>query len=193
MKFLKTSLLKWDIHMKTRFFKHLRLINKHRRVIFGLCCKCGIIWQGLVHDLSKYSITEFRESVNYYTGRRSPIEVCRKKNGFSLAWIHHKAKNKHHVEYWYDQRNSEQVDMPYKYAVEFICDKIAAMKCYLGKKYKPELVLDRWLKSEVFSPTNERMTRFYITVFKDLSMYGEKHILNKSYLKEKYNTIVKNK
>ena len=34
--------------------KHLKLITKHKWVVFILCCKIGIPWRGLVHDLSKY-------------------------------------------------------------------------------------------------------------------------------------------
>lgn len=30
------------------------------------------------------------------------------------------------------------MNMPYKYAVECVCDKIAATKCYKGKEYKPK-------------------------------------------------------
>jgi hypothetical protein len=61
--------------------KHLKLITKHKWVVFKLCCKVGIPWRGFVHDLSKYSFTEFGESVKYYTGTHSPISECRKQTG----------------------------------------------------------------------------------------------------------------
>ena len=48
--------------------KHFILITRHKWVVFKLCCKVGIPWRGLVHDLSKYSPTEFFESVRYYVG-----------------------------------------------------------------------------------------------------------------------------
>lgn len=44
-------------------------------------------------------------SVKYYTGHHSPIAECRRQNGYSNAWIHHKNRNKHHIEYWYDREN----------------------------------------------------------------------------------------
>ena len=52
---------------------HLHTINKHRWLVFKLCCKAGITFRGLVHDLSKYSPTEFWESVKYFQGSYSPI------------------------------------------------------------------------------------------------------------------------
>ncbi|MBR5896772.1 MAG: catalase, partial [Lachnospiraceae bacterium] len=66
------------------------------------CFKVGLYWQGLIHDLSKYSYTEFSAGVKYYQGVRSPNVAERNINGYSKAWIHHKGRNKHHYEYWTD-------------------------------------------------------------------------------------------
>lgn len=170
----------------------LKLITKHRYQVFKLCCKCGLFWRGLVHDLSKFSIVEFWESVKYYTGHHSPIAECREQNGYSNAWIHHKNRNKHHIEYWYDRENKTQMNMPYKYAVECICDKIAATKCYKGKEYKPEMVLNHWLKWGSQAQTNDNMKAFFTKVFTDLVEFGEKQILNKKYLKDTYKKFVEN-
>ena len=79
-------------------WKHFCLVNKHRWIVFKFSIKAGIPWRGLVHDLSKYSPTEFFESVKYYTGEKSPITVCRIQKGYSEAWLHHKGRNKHHIE-----------------------------------------------------------------------------------------------
>ena len=66
------------------------------------CFKCGLYWQGLVHDLSKYSWTEFSVGAKYYQGTRSPNDAERESKGYSSAWLHHKGRNKHHLEYWVD-------------------------------------------------------------------------------------------
>ncbi|MBP3413486.1 MAG: catalase, partial [Oscillospiraceae bacterium] len=69
------------------------MVRKH-------CFRVGLYWQGLTHDLSKYSPTEFRSGILYYQGTRSPNSRERELKGHSLAWMHHKGRNKHHFEYW---------------------------------------------------------------------------------------------
>lgn len=176
--------------MKHKFFKHLAMVTKHRFKVFLLCTKCGLFWRGLVHDLSKFHPTEFFESVKYYTGKHSPISECREQNGHSKAWIHHKNRNKHHIEYWFDRENAVQMDMPYKYAVECVCDKIAAAKCYKGKAYNPEMVLSHWQKFGCLAATNDNMKNFFAKVFSDLAEHGEKFVLNKKFMKQQYKQLV---
>lgn len=111
---------------------HLRTVLTHKKWVFYYCCKAGIPLQGLVHDLSKFSPTEFMESINYYTGTHSPIDECKKKNGVSYAWMHHKGRNPHHYEYWQDNfdKGGQPIKMPYKYAVELLCDYLGAGRAY---------------------------------------------------------------
>ncbi|WP_407445075.1 DUF5662 family protein, partial [Fibrobacter sp.] len=40
-------------------FRHFYTITKHRHEVVRLCFRAGIGFQGLFHDLSKYSPTEF--------------------------------------------------------------------------------------------------------------------------------------
>lgn len=121
------------------FIKHFRTVTKHRHKVIYHCVKCGIFWQGLRHDLSKYSPTEFLLGARYYLGDRSPTEAERRENGRSMAWMHHKGRNKHHFEYWtdynYKTRRIEPIEMPIKYVKEMFCDRVAAGKIYLGDKY----------------------------------------------------------
>lgn len=120
-----------------KFFGHLRTVNKHRREVRKLCFKCGLYWQGLTHDLSKYSPIEFINGVRFFTGTKSPHSGEREKYGYSKAWLHHKAHNKHHREYWQDRHGDKVVaiDMPRKYLAEMICDRVAACKIYLKENY----------------------------------------------------------
>lgn len=127
-----------------RFFGHLRTVNKHRAMVRKLCFKCGLYWQGLTHDLSKYSPTEFWNGVKFYTGTKSPHLGEREKYGYSKAWLHHKGCNKHHAEYWQDIRpngHTEPIEMPLKYFVEMVCDRMAASMIYLGDKYTDDAPL----------------------------------------------------
>ncbi len=52
------------------------------------CFRAGIPLQGLKHDLSKYTPTEFIPGAKYYQGNRSPNEAEREEYGYSLAWLH---------------------------------------------------------------------------------------------------------
>ena len=129
-----------------RFFGHLKTVTKHRWWVCYYCFKAGIPWQGLVHDLSKFSPTEFWESVKYYQGFRSPIDYCKEVNGWSKAWMHHKGRNRHHYEYWNDYnpktKQIENVEMPLNYVIEMFCDRVAASKIYNGSNYKDRDSLD---------------------------------------------------
>ncbi len=121
---------------------HLRTVNRHRRLVRHYCFQLGLYWQGLTHDLSKYSPTEFWRSVKYYQGYRSPNDQERIENGVSLSWLHHKGRNRHHFEYWIDYCLNPDgsvymggCKMPIKYVAEMFCDRIAACRVYQGDKY----------------------------------------------------------
>lgn len=118
---------------------HFITITKHRHCVLRHCFKAGIFFQGLRHDLSKYSPTEFIPGAKYYAGTRSPNEVEREHIGYSSAWLHHKGRNRHHYEYWMDYnpetKRMEPVEMPMKYLKEMFCDRVAASKIYQGRNY----------------------------------------------------------
>lgn len=131
-----------------RFVGHLRTVHRHRAMVRKLCFKCGLYWQGLTHDLSKYSPVEFINGVRFYTGTGSPHIGERKKYGYSKAWMHHKGHNKHHGEYWQDIGPDGKIfatDMPYEYFIEMICDRVAASMIYLGDKYTDGAPLEYYL------------------------------------------------
>lgn len=135
--------------MKERKFKdtlkiaydHFKTICIHKSWVSYYCKIAGLSrWQAFIHDLSKFSYIEFSESIKYYSGNRSPIDNCKDINGYSLAWQHHKGRNPHHYEYWMDNfdKGTTPIKMPYKYAVEMICDSLAAGQTYAknsGKKF----------------------------------------------------------
>lgn len=115
-----------------KYWKHFKTITKHKWYVMKACFKAGIYWQGLTHDLSKYSITEFSSSAAYFQGDKSPIKVEKIKNGYSFAWQHHQGVNKHHWQYWIDFEHGELIviEMPAKYVIEMLCDWIGAGKAY---------------------------------------------------------------
>ena len=169
------------------------LVTKHRWYVFKLAVRAGIPWRGLVHDLSKYSPVEFFESLKYFNGSRSPILVCREKNGYSKAWVHHKSHNKHHFEYWEDISKTERkgVFMPYRYLVEAVCDKLAAGMVYNGKNWNKNEPYQYWTTIEMKAPVEKHPANieFMNTALKSIADNGVKETLNRKYLKNLYKTV----
>ena len=135
-----------------RFWGHLRTITRHRHMVIRHCAKAGILWQGLRHDLSKYGPTEFWQGVRFFDGTHSPTEDERRTLGYSVAWMHHKGRNRHHWEYWTDCKKGVglvAVEMPLKYTAEMCCDRIAACRVYHGKNYKQGDALEYFLQGRV--------------------------------------------
>lgn len=167
--------------------KHLKLITKHKLVVFKLSCMAGIPWRGLVHDISKYSPTEFFESVKYYVGTHSPISEAKKDKGYSEAWLHHKGRNKHHSEYWVDLEAPEKTPIiPYKYVAEMLCDKLAAGIVYKGKKWTKEYQLKYWANEKENVLMNENVKKLVTDFLTQVSEKGIKPVLNKENLRELY-------
>lgn len=135
-----------------KVFAHFRTITKHRHGVIKNCFRAGIFFQGLRHDLSKYSPTEFWVGAAHYQGTRSPNESEREEYGYSKAWLHHKGRNRHHFEYWTDYNPQTKtvvpVKMPRKYVVEMFCDRVAASKIYMKDSYNDSSALGYFLKSK---------------------------------------------
>ena len=134
---------------------HFKTITQHRNLVCRYCFRLGLYKQGLTHDLSKYSPVEFWRGAKYYQGYRSPNDAERKATGVSLAWLHHKGRNRHHFEYWIDYVLGEDgkvsfggCKMPMKYVAEQFCDRVAACKVYLGDKYTDAAPYDYYIRSK---------------------------------------------
>lgn len=158
-------------------FRHFHKINVHRFWVFYYCCKAGIPWRGLVHDLSKYSPTEFWESVKYYQGTSSPIDACKKVNGVSYAWMHHKGRNPHHYEYWQDNfdKGGNPVQMPDKYAIEMFCDYMGAGRAYMGKKFSYRQELNWWINKKHSPLAMHPVQKLFITEALNALLEDEKN------------------
>ena len=115
-----------------KFFGHLKTVLVHKYWVLVYCRKLGITWRGLTHDLSKFSPVEFWESVRYWDGKTSPIVKCKADKGYSLAWQHHKGRNRHHYEYWVDNldQGGTPIKMPWKDLLELIADYLGAGRAY---------------------------------------------------------------
>lgn len=173
--------------MIKNIFKHTGLVLRHKWLVFKLCTKVGMPFRGLKHDLSKFSLTEFWESVKYYNGEKSPIVMCKKEKGYSKAWLHHKGRNKHHYEYWNDTNAPEQNPIiPYKYVAEMICDKLAASIVYNGKNWTNSSELEYWMKEKQTAPVNKKVSDMLTEVFEQVAREGIDKTITKNNLKKLY-------
>lgn len=178
-----------------RFFGHLKTICKHKFLVMKLCFQCGMIKQGLLHDLSKFSFTEFFPSVKYYQGFQSPITKEKRLKGYSLCWLHHKGRNKHHWEYWTDRLADDTkltcIQMPFNYVLEMLLDKISASKTYNGNKYNDQMPIQYFRQSYEYTCMNEHTCKQIDYLLSYLSTNGEKKAL--AYYKSLYRNYKKDK
>ena len=166
--------------------KHFITITKHRHLVMKLCFKMGIYKQGLLHDLSKYSPTEFINSAKYYAGTHSPTITERQDKGYSDIWIHHKGRNKHHYEYWYDYSYKEEkyvpIKIPIQYVKEMICDRIAASKVYLKNKYTSSSALEyfnRTTDGRDMHPETKELLKSWLELVSEKGEYEAIKIIKK--------------
>lgn len=178
-------------------FGHLKNIFIHKYWVFHYCRKFGITWRGIVHDLSKFNPIEFFESVKYYRGTESPIPVCKKANGVSKAWQHHKGRNPHHYEYWtdnYDGGNPTYHPIPYKYVMEMLADWFAAGKTYAirqGKDFKISDEYNWWVEKKKTNPAINKRTIEFIDMFMDDAKFFSPDM---SWVKDRHNQkVLKNR
>ena len=167
-------------------WKHFRTITHHKLLVMQGCFRVGLYKQGLLHDLSKYSPTEFLAGARFYQGNRSPNAAERDEKGYSEAWMHHKGRNRHHYEYWTDMNRQtkryESVPMPRKYLVEMVIDRRAACMTYQGKAYTDASALNYYLGSReryLMHPQTQQELEYVLTMLRD---QGEEKTF--SYLRE---------
>ena len=169
-----------------KWWQHLKTINYHKWLVMKYCFRLGMYKQGLLHDLSKYSPTEFMVGVKYYQGSRSPNNAEREDKGYTLAWLHHKGRNRHHLEYWldYDLENGgiTGMKMPVKYVVEMFCDRIAASKNYNRDTYTDDMPLQYYKKGigrQILHPDSAELLERLLTM---LAEKGEEEVF--TYIKD---------
>ena len=165
---------------------HFCTINRHKMLVMKGCFELGLIRQGLLHDLSKYSPTEFSVGCKYYQGNMSPNGAERIDKGYSLAWLHHKGRNKHHLEYWLDygvpteeeRKNGVRkaicgMKMPLKYVVEMYVDRVAASKNYQKEKYKDDSALIYYQREKEVTLLHEDTKALLELLLHMLARHGE--------------------
>ena len=176
-----------------KVWQHFRTITAHKILVMKGCFELGLIRQGLLHDLSKYSPTEFLVGCKYFQGHMSPNDAERMDKGYSAAWLHHKGRNKHHLEYWLDygfapDKRITGMKMPVKYVVEMFIDRMAACKTYLGDDYRDDSPLNYFLKNQGHYTMHESTMELLEKLLAMLAKEGEKKTF--TYIKK---VVLKNK
>ena len=180
------------------WYRHFVTITKHKILVGKHCFRCGLYRQGLLHDMSKYTWTEFSVGAKYYQGTRSPNEAEREEKGYTSSWLHHKGRNKHHLEYWIDYDLATGglagMKMPDHYIVEMFCDRVAASKIYKKEKYTDRSALEYYLHSKgkaMLHPYTQEKLEILLTMLAEKGedaafRYAKRYVKEyKKYLKRK--------
>ena len=168
-------------------WKHFCTINHHKILVMRGGFQVGLIRQGLLHDLSKYSPTEFIVGCKYYQGNMSPNNAEREAVGYSSAWLHHKGRNKHHLEYCIDYGIPDKegphkgehkglcgMKMPVNYVVEMYIDRVAASKNYQKEKYRDDSALAYYMNGRQFHVLHDDTRALLELLLEMLAIKGEK-------------------
>lgn len=132
--------------MSKKYFQYLKYVLKHRWFVFVECCKVGIPWRGLVHDLSKFMPDEFFAYAKWFYSVQGikfnggfawefhEHELLR--SAFDKAWLLHQKRNPHHWQWWIlqnDQDGTYPLLMDKAYVLEMVCDWRGAGRAISGK------------------------------------------------------------
>ena len=146
-----------------KIIKYFNYVVRHKWYVMIECFKFGLIWRGLMHDLSKFLLDEFIPYMNYFYGKKdSDIKRGRDETGyykpgstgdskFDFAWLLHQKRNRHHWQWWIlpeDEGGIKLIEMSDKYILEMICDWIGAGKAqgHFSPKDDKFYETQRWYK-----------------------------------------------
>lgn len=133
-----------------KHWKYLKYVIKHKWFVLCACCRRGLVWQGIIHDWSKFLPSEWRPYAEFFYGPTKedreqsvkilgydcyPAKVLQRAE-FDKAWLKHQHRSPHHYQHWILREDSGKVielEMPTKYALEMICDWEGAGRAITGK------------------------------------------------------------
>jgi len=140
---------------------NLRYILRHKWFVFLECCKLGIPWLGIVHDWSKFRLSEWMPyALSFYGGWEYNKRPQWMKDAFDVAWNYHQKRNKHHWQYWLLTNDSDEpqtiaLPMPDCYCREMLADWRGAGKAITGKDNTPIWYKEHKSKMHLHSETRE--------------------------------------
>lgn len=120
-----------------KHLKYFSYLTRHKWFVFLECCKRGLVWQGIFHDISKFLPDEWFPYVNHFYSKGYSIKRGSDSTGyykptnsgdpkFDKAWLLHKNRNKHHWQYWSlmedDNIKIKTFEMDRTAMIECLCD-----------------------------------------------------------------------
>jgi hypothetical protein len=162
--------------LKVNYINYIHYVLKHKWFVFWACYRNGLIWRGLLHDMSKLTPREF---IPYARMFYSDMKPLRDKTGycdpykadnlpFELAWLNHLHLNKHHWQYWALVKKDGRCklyEMPLVYIKEMLCDWSGA-----GRAQKNTLTPSQWYylheKDIRVHPNTKRMIKILLKEMK---------------------------
>ncbi len=117
----------------SKYIRYLLYLLHHKYLVCIECFRKGLILEGILHDISKFSPSEFIPYAEWFFGG-----VPKQKKRFSVARDLHRKRNRHHWNYWVTDFKSNCANkIPDKYIIEMICDWRAMGKTMRlsGKEY----------------------------------------------------------
>ena len=151
------------------YWKYLWYVIRHKWYVFVECCKFGIPWHGLIHDLHKLLPCEFIPYAKYFYGSENKRDKegnykppPTNKIGFDRAWNHHQKHplGSHHWQYHVlvnDDDGTHALKMPFYDVLEMYCDWVGAGKAITGRDNTKE-----WYKSRKEKIVLHDATRGYL-------------------------------
>jgi len=116
---------------------YCKYVFRHKWFVFLECCRLGIPWLGIIHDMSKFYPSEWFPYMRHFFNRDgSDKPKTRDKTGyykptdtgdaaFDDAWFLHQKRNRHHWQWWIlpeDTVGARALPMPEKYLREMLAD-----------------------------------------------------------------------
>lgn len=119
-----------------KHLKYLSYVIRHKWFVFLACCSRGIIWQGIVHDWSKFLPSEWMAYVEFFNGDPLFHDTAKVNDAFDVAWLKHQHRSPHHWQHWVlrnDDGTTVCIEMPRRYVLEMLCDWEGAGRAIMGR------------------------------------------------------------
>lgn len=133
-----------------RHLKYLSYVVRHKWFVLIACWRRGLIWQGIVHDWSKFLPSEWIAYADFFYGpkysdaeREQASRLCivleskeSLRARFNRAWLRHQHRSPHHWQHWVlrnDDGTTVVLEMPRRYVLEMLADWDGAGRAITGK------------------------------------------------------------